>query len=225
MGQITHQKSYSKVYRTWIAMKSRCTNTNEPNYINYGARGIFVCERWNRFENFYEDMGDLPFYDAQLDRIDNEDGYYKENCRWVSCKENSKNRRTTKKHKTHIGNIVQCELMEKIGWTKNQFTWFRKRYGISWILDNFKKGTLPEKTNHNIIRTDIVGKKFGKWDVLEFKSYTKKEGHLYTCKCICGKITEIPRNNLIREKTLGCHSCSIKESWRRKKSKTHNSMT
>ncbi len=77
-------------------MLSRCRNENDCNYINYGARGIFVCERWYKFENFYSDMGDLPFYEAHIDRINNDYGYYKENCRWVSASENSKNRRTTR---------------------------------------------------------------------------------------------------------------------------------
>lgn len=209
----THKRSYSKIYRTWIAMLSRCRNEKEPNYVNYGGRGIKVCERWEKFENFVEDMGDLPYYEAQIDRINNEDGYYKENCRWVSAKENSRNRRSTKRHNTHAGNLVQQELMEQIGWTKNQFRWFRDKYGISWILENFKNGTLPEKTNEEINRTDLEGKKFGYWDVVNFESYTKKTGHLYKCKCKCGVERLIPRNNLMKGKTNSCRSCSTKYRW------------
>lgn len=217
MGQVTHKMSYSKIYRTWIAMISRCRNENDCNYKNYGARGIFVCDNWYVFENFYSDMGDLPFYEAQIDRINNNDGYYKENCRWVSSKENSRNRRNTKKHKIGRTDIVQAELLEKIGWTKNQFRWFLNKYGISWILDNFKNGTLPKKTNKTINRVDIVGSFFGKWNVIEFTKYTKKEGHLYLCKCECGFERLIPRNNLIRHKTTKCRSCSAKEFWNRRK--------
>lgn len=217
MGQITHQKTYSKIYRTWIAMLSRCRNKNEPNYVNYGGRGITVCERWYEFENFYEDMGELPFYDAQIDRIDNDKGYCKENCRWVSAKENCRNRRTTKRYKTENENLVQQELIEKIGWTKNQFRWFRDRYGISWILEGFKNGTLPERTNKEIDRHDIIGSKFGEWDVIKFESYLKKDGHLYLCKCKCGDERLIPRNNLIRGKTTQCRSCSAKSQWEKRK--------
>ena len=219
MGQITHKKSYSKVYRTWIAMLSRCRNPNDNNYINYGGRGITVCERWCRFENFYEDMGDHPFYEAQIDRIDNEQGYFKENCRWLSAKENSRNRRTTKKHKTHLGNIVQVELLEKIGWTKNQFRWFVKKYGVSWILENFKNGTLPQRTNEEIDRQDIVGQQFFDWAVISFLSYTKKTGHLYLCRCLCGIEKLIPRNNLMKHKTKRCQSCARKKYWDNRKSK------
>lgn len=209
----THKKTYSKIYRTWIAMLSRCRNPKEPNYINYGARGIFVCERWEKFEHFLEDMGDLPFYEAQIDRINNDDGYYKENCRWVSAKENSRNRRSTKRHSIDSGLIVQQELIEKIGWSKNQFRWFRDRYGIGWILDNFKNGTLLKKTNEEIDREDIVGKEFGYWKVISFESYIKKDGHLYLCKCKCGVEKLIPRNNLVREKSKSCRSCSTKKKW------------
>lgn len=218
MGQTTHKMTYSKIYRTWVAMLSRCRNSNDPNYVNYGGRGITVCESWHRFENFYEDMGDLPFYEAQIDRIDNDKGYSKENCRWLSAKENSRNRRSTKKHKTHLGNIVQVELLEKIGWTKNQFRWFANRYGVEWILDNFKNDTLPSRTNETIDRMDLVGKSFGKWVVIKFESYTKKTGHLYLCKCACGIEKLIPRNNLMKNKTTQCRSCSAKEFWGRKKS-------
>jgi len=204
--------TYSKVYRTWIAMLSRCRNENEPNYINYGGRGITVCPEWHVFENFYSDMGDLPFYDAQLDRIDNEKGYFKENCRWVSAKENCRNRRTTKKHKTSQGDIVQQELIEKIGWTKHQFRWFVKRYGIYWILENFKNGTLPERSNVPVERDEIIGTKIGKWTVLKFASYKRCEGNRYLCRCECGLEKEVIGYYLRSGKSTQCRSCAAKKN-------------
>jgi len=63
----------------------------------YAGRGISICERWQQFENFIEDM--LPSMpkgnDVSIERIDNEQGYYKENCRWATVKEQARNRRTT----------------------------------------------------------------------------------------------------------------------------------
>lgn len=217
MGQITHKMSYSKVYRTWVAMLSRCRNPNDNNYVNYGGRGISVCERWEKFENFYADMGDLPFYEAQIDRIDNEMGYFPGNCRWVSCKENSRNRRSSKRLSTHLGKEVQQDLIENIGWTKHQFRWYLKRYGISWILDGYKNNTLPDRVNQTIDRQDIVGKEFGKWVVLKFESYTKKTGHLYLCRCECGREKLIPRNNLMRGKTSRCGKCSSAYHWSKRR--------
>lgn len=80
-------------YRAWGNMKSRCLNPNYTGWKNYGGRGIEICDRWvNSFENFLEDMGEKP-EGLVIDRIDNEKGYYKENCRWTTYLVNNNNRR------------------------------------------------------------------------------------------------------------------------------------
>ena len=77
-------------------MKQRCHNPNAANYIHYGGRGIHVCDRWrNSFSNFLEDMGPSHFDGAQIDRIDNHAGYSPDNCRWVTPRDNSKNKRNS----------------------------------------------------------------------------------------------------------------------------------
>jgi hypothetical protein len=213
MFQDIHGMSREKIYKKWTAMVSRCSNPNDPNYKNYGARGITISKEWLVFESFFLDMGDIPFDNAQIDRIDNTSEYSKNNCKWSSPKENSRNRRTTKKHLTHLGSLVQQELIEKIGWTKDQFRWFYKKNGISWILEGFKNGTLPIKINMTIDRSDIENSQVGQWKVLEFKVYSKKTGHLYLCRCSCGTEKLIHRNNLIKSKTTSCRSCSAKKKW------------
>lgn len=94
----------SRTYVTWDAMIQRCTNLNHPQYQDYGGRNppITVCNRWNikeggSFENFLKDMGEKPTNRHQIDRIDNNKGYYKLNCRWALSKENNRNRRNTNK--------------------------------------------------------------------------------------------------------------------------------
>lgn len=79
-------------YRVWGAIIQRCTNPNNPAYEDYGGRGITVCERWKLFENFIEDMGRRPAPGLQLDRRRNNEGYSKDNCRWVTREENMQNR-------------------------------------------------------------------------------------------------------------------------------------
>ena len=89
---ITHGKSGIKEYSVWDAMIQRCTNVNHKNYHNYGGRGITVCDRWKKFEHFYEDMGEAN--GLSLDRVDNDKGYSRDNCRWATQKVQANNMRT-----------------------------------------------------------------------------------------------------------------------------------
>ena len=90
-----HEKVNTGAYKSWTAMKTRCTNPNTPSYKNYGERGITICYRWLNFENFYVDMGDRP-EGKTLERIDNSKGYCKENCKWATTKEQNRNTRQVK---------------------------------------------------------------------------------------------------------------------------------
>jgi len=86
-------KNKSAEYRCWQHIKTRCTNKKSEHYMDYGGRGIAVCERWIKFENFLEDMGRRPSTSHSIDRIDNSKGYSKDNCKWSTKKEQSSNTR------------------------------------------------------------------------------------------------------------------------------------
>lgn len=80
-----------RTYKTWATMKSRCSNEKLSHYKHYGGRGITVCQAWkDSFEAFLADMGERPL-GKSLDRIDNDKGYYKDNCRWASKEEQQRN--------------------------------------------------------------------------------------------------------------------------------------
>lgn len=92
-------KTSHELYWIHASMLGRCYTVTSTSYPRYGARGITVCERWrgeDGFEHFIEDMGARPSKNHQLDRVDTNDGYSPDNCRWVTPKENSTNRRSTK---------------------------------------------------------------------------------------------------------------------------------
>jgi len=89
-----HAAHGTKAYRIWTNMKDRCTNPNNKAYHRYGGRGITVCERWLKFDNFLADMGQ-PIENLTLDRIDNNKGYSPRNCKWSTCMEQARNRHTT----------------------------------------------------------------------------------------------------------------------------------
>lgn len=86
-----NKKSQSRVYRIWTEMRRRCNSPHRHNYKYYGAKGIKVCERWNSFLNFYEDMGEPP-YGMTIDRIDSTKDYAPENCRWYDIYTQNNNR-------------------------------------------------------------------------------------------------------------------------------------
>lgn len=128
-----HRKRRSRVYNTWADMIQRCTNSCVSNYPRYGGRGITVCERWLKFENFLEDMGKPPTDKHQIDRTYNDEGYCKQNCRWVTRNQNQRNTRRNRLltffHKTQcmIEWAEETGISASIIWQRLKRGWSTER--------------------------------------------------------------------------------------------------
>lgn len=82
----------TRAYGVWQTMLQRCRNPRNHKWNDYGGRGISVCERWNEFANFLQDMGEPPI-GLSIDRVDNDGNYEPGNCRWATSQQQAANRR------------------------------------------------------------------------------------------------------------------------------------
>jgi len=108
----THGLSKTRAYHIWCGMLARCGNPKNPRYSRYGGRGISVCKRWLKFENFLADMGDPPTSHHTLDRKDNDGHYNKRNCRWATQTMQARNTSANRKVRFQgmfIPLVEQCE--------------------------------------------------------------------------------------------------------------------
>lgn len=77
-----HGMTGHHAWTAWLNMKSKCSNPNNPNWSRYGGRGIDYCEKWDRFEGFWEDMGSGWKKGLCINRVDDDGEYNKSNCKW-----------------------------------------------------------------------------------------------------------------------------------------------
>lgn len=93
------RRGKSVEYMCFKNMHSRCKNTNNPEFVRYGARGIKICRRWsgeNGFVNFLADMGKRPSKNLSIERRENSKGYTPDNCYWGTTREQGRNKRSVK---------------------------------------------------------------------------------------------------------------------------------
>ena len=124
-----HGKSFTPIHSKWVNIHQRCENTRDPQYPDYGGRGIFVCERWKSFDNFYRDLGDPP-PGMSLDRINNDGPYSPENCRWATPSMQNSNKRPSRKRDTKIFGVDRRVWAKALG-LRSATVHFRMRRGWS----------------------------------------------------------------------------------------------
>jgi hypothetical protein len=133
----------TQTYYSWSSMLARCLNHNKKSWDNYGGRGINIDDpRWLEFDNFYEDMGDKP-EGLTIERIDNNKGYSKENCRWATPLEQATNRRcninVTYNDKTQCLKAWAQDIGIKYGTLYHRYVLNKKPIEIAFKQESLRK--------------------------------------------------------------------------------------
>lgn len=142
-SHVTHGfcASNPKLYAAWKAMRERCNNSHRERYGDYGGRGIKVCDEWNSSAKEFCEWAIANGYKEglRIDRIDNDGDYCPENCRWITSKENSRNRRNTKY--LTLNGVTKCvsEWCEIISVNPSTiYRWYRK-FGREYAENRLSK--------------------------------------------------------------------------------------
>lgn len=183
-------------YQVWKDIRKRCNNKNHKFYDRYGGRGIKVCDRWNNFKNFYDDMGSRPSSEYEIDRINNDGNYEPDNCRWVTHKEEMNN--TSANHLIEFNGKTQTmtQWSEEIGISIqtlanriNTHKWFIERALTTPVIDqnkyityNGETLTISEWSELLGISKDLLRFRINKWGLDKAFQYDKTKTLSYLAK-------------------------------------------
>ena len=123
-------KNYKPIHECYVNMKTRCYNPNYELYSRYGGRGIKVCDEWkDNFKEFYNWAINGWKKGLTLDRINNDDDYKPDNCRWVDRIEQANNRHTNYliKYKGEIKTMAQWSKILKIDYSFIQIRMYKNK--------------------------------------------------------------------------------------------------
>lgn len=137
----------TKIYNVWATMIQRCNNSNSKQYKYYGGRGIIVCRRWLKFENFNEDMGKTWKPGLTLERRKNEEGYYPDNCEWVTRIEQNRNRRNNCFIACFGKTQLLIEWSEETGISYNAL--WRRLYKYRWSTEKALTTPVRKRRKYN----------------------------------------------------------------------------
>lgn len=127
-----HGDTGTRLYHIWANMKARCTNTNNRQFVDYGGRGISICEEWLKYEAF-RDWALSNGYNERLsiDRIDNDAGYRPDNCRWATPREQANNTRKVRLIAFNGETHSVCEWARILGIKQSTLNMRLNKYGWS----------------------------------------------------------------------------------------------
>lgn len=191
-------------YHTWAGMIQRCTNPKNPNYPNYGGRGIKVCARWRSFENFYKDMGPRPSAEYEIDRYPDNDGDYKlSNCRWTTPIGQGRNKRNNVHVTVGIERVVKSEAAARAGVNIGTF---HGRIERGWSGD--EASSVPVKPRPELnFRPGTV---FGHLTVIRAVGQKTKNKHTYyEMLCTCGNKANVRSSHLKAKVIRYCNQYCI----------------
>lgn len=172
-----HGATRSPEHITWTNIKQRCHNKNNRDYKNYGARGIKVCDRWRTsFKSFYDDMGQRPSKDHSIERLNNNEGYCKENCIWATRVEQGRNRRTNVFLTINGQTKASWEWAEIYGITSDDVC-RRLKYG--WPPDDVLKTPVEPRVHELSVKIKGKTKTLMEW----CKVYKIKHATVWTRIC------------------------------------------
>lgn len=229
-----NRNAISPEYRTWRHMLSRCYNSSNASYKNYGARSIQVCKSWREsFASFLKDMGKRPSLEFSIDRIDNNGNYEPGNCRWATRSEQRKNRRGVRLYSYDSNFLTINEIAQRTGIKAGTLAW-RLRCGWPFqdaialplcarvkprkekslkktpvLIDNFGDiiKNLPASPGSRF--KDLSQRRFGHFTVLGYAGPYRGGQSLWLCICTCGEHRTVRTCNLKRNPNVSC-GCSTK---------------
>ena len=167
-----HGLSHTKLYKVWESMMVRCYKKERKRYVDYGGRGIEVCSRWLKVENFIEDMSSSYNIGLSIDRINNDGNYEPLNCRWATKETQSRNirvicKRNTsgfkgvsffRKTKKWVSKIMVCNKTISLGYFKTALEagYAYDKYVIDNNLEHSNNGLYNKEGEMFILADKIV---------------------------------------------------------------------
>lgn len=163
----THGDSYTHLYKTWQGIKRRCTKNGDPNYKRYGDRGITICDEWRdsfeAFKTWALENGYVEGLDRtqqSIDRIDGSKGYFPENCRWATAKEQSANRAITTFYNYGGKEITASEFADMHGIYEKSFVYRRIKVGKTFD-EILREWNIKHNTPQNLQKLSDYAEKEG----------------------------------------------------------------